>query len=346
MLEIRANPTDQESHCECCRGEFPARSQVCLTALLLPVLHILLLGPGFAQATKPNVIDQSAALIHSGKPEQAESLLRTASNSQPDSAALHGALGDLLLNEHKYEDAVMELGQAAQLEPGSRRYNLLAAEALIGWQRYPTAIEFLEAIEPRFGKDAHFHYVFGLAYYYEHNWNAAVSQLQEAVRISPKYDRARFLLANCLLVNGGTEKALAILRELAKEHPGKAFYWASLGQNLGFANSGGSALEAEQAVRRALALAPTDPYVQFAAATILTNNGKYSEARPLLETLEKSAPDTLEIHAMLVRVYARLGERDLSAKEEEKVDQLQKKEAAAHASASHSENATTSPEQP
>jgi predicted Zn-dependent protease len=312
----------------------------------IALLSCALQAFGFAQGPKPDVIAQSSMLVRAGRVDQAEALLRSATGAHPDSARLHGALGDLLLQEHKYEDSVMELGRAAQLEPGSRKYNLLAAEALIGWQRYPTAVDFLNAIQPRFGKDPHFHYVLGLAYYYEHNWKAAIPQLEEAVRLSPKYGRARFLLANCLLVNGKPEKALAILRELAKEQPDKAFYWASLGQNLGYANTGGSADEALQAVLRALALAPKDSYVQFVAAAIFTNTGRYAEARPLLENLEKSAPGVLEIHTILVRVYARLGEHDLARKEAQIVDDMQKREMAEHPSATPPEDANKSPDEP
>jgi predicted Zn-dependent protease len=216
---------------------------------------------GFAQGAKQDAEGQAAALVQAGKPDQAEELLRSASAAQPDSAALHGALGDLLLREHKYEDAVMELGQAAQIEPGSSKYNLLAAEALIGWGRYPTAVEFLKAVQPRFGKDPHFHYVLGLAYFYESDLNSAIPHLQEAVHLSPKFDRAQFLLANCLLGNGETEKALGILRQLTKEHPDNAFYWASMGQKSAHVNMGSSPQEAARAVRHALQLAPNDAYI-------------------------------------------------------------------------------------
>jgi predicted Zn-dependent protease len=300
----------------------------------------------FAQATEQDVETQAATLIHAGKLDQAEALLRSASATHDSSAALHGALGDLLLNEHKYEDAVMELGRAAQLEPASRKYNLLAAEALIGWEKYPTAVDFLKAVQPRFDNDPHFHYVLGLAYFFESNLNEAIPQLEEAVRLSPKFDRARFLLANCLLGNGQTEKALDILRKLTKEHPDNAFYWATMGQRSAHINIGSSPEESVRAVSRALELAPGDSYIQFLAATVFTETGDYKRSRPLLEHLEKIVPQQLEIHAMLVRVYSRLGEHELAGREAETVDQLQKEQTAAPSPAMPSGAGTGSPEQP
>src|SRR5262249_14944899 len=155
-------------------------------------------------------------------------------------------------------------------------------------------------------------------------------QLEEAVRLSPELERAQFLLANCLLVSGQPARALNIFRNLVKDHPDNAFYWATLGTKVGHVDAGGSPEESDNAVRHALALAPNDSYVQFAAATVFTETGNYGGARPLLEQLEKVAPERLDAHALLAQVYARLGERELAQKETRIVDQLQKEAAAQH----------------
>jgi predicted Zn-dependent protease len=72
-----------------------------------------------------------------------------------------------------------------------------------------------------------------------------------------------------------------------------------------------------QASKRALALQPTDPHIQFDAATAFTETGDFTAARPLLEHLEKSNPEIVAVHAQLARVYARLGEQELARKETE-----------------------------
>ncbi len=53
------------------------------------------------------------------KAKEAEALLRSASAADPNSATLHGGLGELLMKEHKYEDSVQELGLATQQNPDS-----------------------------------------------------------------------------------------------------------------------------------------------------------------------------------------------------------------------------------
>jgi predicted Zn-dependent protease len=310
-------------------------------ALLTCALRLFCL----AETTNRDVIAQASALVRAGKVDQAEALLRSALAADPHSATLHGVLGALLLKEQKYQDSTMELRQAAQEDPESPEYNLMAAAALIGWKRYVTAVDFLRAAQPRFGNHPQFHYYLGLAYYYEGDMNAAVPQLEEAVRLSPKLERAQFLLANCLLVRGQTARALNIFRTLVKDHPDNAFYWATLGAKVGHVDAGGSEEESLDAVRHALALAPNDLYVQFAAATVFTETGNYGSARPLLEQLAKVTPERLDAHALLVQVYARLGKRELAQQETRIVDQLQK-EAAAQYSATPPGDPGSSPQQP
>ena len=279
---------------------------------------------GFAETSHENVIKQAAVLARAGKLQQAEVLLRSASAANPDSGTLHGDLGELLFEEHKYSDAAVELGQAAQQKPDSREYNLMAAEALIGWQHYATAVDFLRAIQPRFGNDFMYHYDLGLAYYYVGNINQAVVELEKSLQLSPNFERAKFLLANCLGY-GDAGKAIEIFRKLASEHPENSFYWASLGD---MQRQAGNAPEALKAVRKALALSPGDLYVQLAAAAVFVQTGDYASGRPLLEHLEKADPKVVNVHALLARIYARTGDSERARKEAEVAKQLRMEESA------------------
>jgi len=299
-----------------------------LCLLILPAF--LLQIPCFADTGKPDVMAQAAGLVHAGKVKEAENLLRSASAANPNSAALHGALGELLFKERNYQDSAMEFGQAAQQEPQSRQYNLMAAEALIGWKRYAIAVDFLNAIQPHFGKDPQFLYDLGLAYYYVGNTNAAQTELEEALRLSPNFDRAEFLLANNCILSGDLLRAIQIFQKLVTEHPESSYYWTTLGQSLGQAGNGP---EAVRAVRKALALKPNDMYAQFIAATVFVETEDYVSARPLLLHLEKAQPKSIEVHALLARMYAHSGERELARKESETVNQLRKEEAARKPSA-------------
>jgi predicted Zn-dependent protease len=292
-------------------------------AALVCVL-MMLFGPSLSPTQTPErrAIAKASALVRAGRPKAAEAVLRTAAASQPQSEMLHAALGRLLFRRQKYEEAVQELGLALQINPESRNNSLLLAEALIGWGHFGVAVDFLQAVKEKFGGDAEFHYDMGLAYYSENKIKEAKAEFQDAVRLAPKLDRAQYLLAACIASEGDYGKAVEIFRELVKEHPENANYWATFAQmlsQLGNDNQG----EALRACRRARALKPKDPHVQYVAATLLLQNGSFAEAKPLFENLVRLNPKELSAHIALARIYGRLGEQVLARKETEIVNQLQ-----------------------
>lgn len=292
----------------------------------LVLLALALQAFCWAENAAQDSVAKASALFHAGKVKQAEALLRSASAADPNSPTLHGALGEVLLKERNYEDSVQELGLATQQNPDSAEYNLLLSEALIGWKHYGVALDFLNAVRPKFGKEPQFHYDLGLAYYNLNKMNEAQGELQEAVRLAPNFERAKFLYAACLATTGDSTKATDILRNLVKEHPNNAIYWSTLGQILGSLGSETSG-EAVQAVRRALALAPHDAHAQYVAATVFVQTEDFADARPLLEHLEKVDPKVLSVHVQLARVYSRLGQRELARRETEIANGLQKQSA-------------------
>ena len=294
------------------------------------LLAAVLSAGGLAASTSRNVISKAAALARAGNAKQAESLLRSAARDAPDSAELHGALGKLLFTEQNYPDAVQELNQAEQMDPDSREYNMLLAAALLGAKRYGVARNFLLAVQPRFEQYPEFHYSLGLAYYNLVDIAKSKIELTEAIRLDPKQDRARFLLATCIASEGDFTKAAEILRGLVKGYPRNAIYWATFADVLRQADSANRP-EALRACRRALAIEPGYPHGQFVMATILMEGGDFAGARVLLERLERVSPKELEAHVGLARVYARLGKTDLARKETEIVNKLQQEEASENA---------------
>ena len=287
--------------------------------LLILTLQVCCLG----QATNPAAVVEASALVKAGKVKEAENLLRTASAADPNSVTLHGALGDLLFQEHKYEDCIQELNVAVGMDPTSRKNTILLAEALIGTQRFGVAVDFLNGARPRFGDYFQLHYDLGLAYYFMHKIDEALGEFQEAHRLSPKFDRAELLISACLIAKGDPSSAVVVLRKLVKERPDNAVYWGTLGRTLGQMGEENKA-EAVRACRRALLLQPNDPHLQFDAGTVLTETGEFAAARPILERLVREHPEILAVHVQLAQVYSRLGLRELARKENEIVAKLPK----------------------
>jgi len=303
-----------------------AKTRQSVECLAIPFGVVLLLfaflGPSYADSAS-DAVAEASALTRAGKTKQAETVLRSAAAANPDSAAVHGALGRLLFNRQNYADSVEELNLAEQLAPDSREYNMLLAAALLGSKRYGVALNFLHIVQPRFEQYPEFHYSLGLAYYNLAQFTKAEEAFEEALRLDPKMDRAQFLLANCIASEGDFSKAADILRRLIGTHPKNVIYWTTLGDVLRQAGPENRP-EALRACHRALALKPGDPHTQFVLATILLDAGDFAGARQLLERLEKLSPNELEAHVALARVYARMGHPELARQEKEIVDKLQK----------------------
>jgi predicted Zn-dependent protease len=257
--------------------------------------------------------------------QKTESLQRSALAANPDSPELHGALGLTLLREGKYEEAVRELGLAAQQIPDSAEYNFGLAEALIGWGHFGVAEQFLNAVQSHFANYSQFHYDLGLAEYSMDRSREAEGEFREALKLDPKQDRAHLLLAACMARNGDLSGAADSLQLLAKGHPNEATYWLAWADVL-VQMDASHYREALRASRHALALKPGDPGIQFKTAVILLKLQDYAAARPLLEHVVKVAPNDSQAHIALASTYSHLGDQASAHRESQIVARLAKQE--------------------
>ena len=273
-------------------------------------------------ATQPDALARGKELIKMGKLQQAEGVLRDASQANPNSSDLHGLLGEVLLKEQRYEDSVQELGLAAQASPDSLHYVVLLSEALIGWRHFGVAVDYLNAVKPKFEGRAELHYLTALAFYSENNLKNAKPEIETALRLQPDLAQASYLLAGCVASEGDYSQAETIFSALTKKHPHNPRYWTGLAQVLAKQNKDTSAVEA---ARRALSLAPRDAHVQYVTATVLMQFGNFPEAISMFEKLERVNSNVLEVHVALARLYARQGRHELAHKEAELARALQEK---------------------
>jgi predicted Zn-dependent protease len=282
----------------------------------LALVLALLAFPCALIATRP-VSEKGAESL-----EKTASRQRSAVAANPDSAELHGELGRTLVKLSKYEEATGELGIAANQLPDSRTYNMALAEALLGWEHWGVAVDFLKAVQERFQQFPEFHYYLGLANFKLNKTPEAMPEFAEALRMNPNFDLAKFGLAACRATAGDLPGAAALSRELVIEHPQKARYWLALAQVL---NSMGDAerIEALRAVRRAMALRPGNPEIELQAGVILIRLERYAAARPLLEHVVKLEPENSQAHVALTNTYNRLGQRSLARKESAIVTHLE-----------------------
>jgi tetratricopeptide (TPR) repeat protein len=274
-------------------------------------------------ALDEEAIAKANALVRVGRIKEAETLLQSASVASPKSVLLHEALGELYFQQRNFEASVRELSLALQIDPSSWRYSMLLASALINWAHFEVAVDFLRAVEPKFGQHPEHHYYLGIALFNLNNIDLAEKEFQRTIQLSPELDRARFMLAKCRASQGDETAALEIYRNLVKDRPSNPIYWTVLAESLN--KLAINQTEALAAGRRAVALAPNNPFALFTTANILMRQGDYVSARPLLENAVAVNPDSSAFHAALARTYTRLKEPSLARKEMQTIETLREK---------------------
>jgi len=295
----------------------PARQVVVATLTLALLTLSIRLGVARPRNPAKSQLSSAAKNLETKEREQ-----RAAIASNPQSAELHGELGKTLLKQGKYEESTEELGLAVNQLPESRIYNMALVEALLGWGHWGVAVDFLNAVRTRFSQYPEFHYYLGLANFQINKAKEALPEFEEALRLNPKLDLAKFGLAATRAAMGDLEGAAGLSRALVQEHPGNARYWLALAQVLDSMGENNQP-EALRASRRALALRPGDPVIALKTALILTHLHMYRAARPLLEHVVKLQANNAAAHVTLAATYSHLGERALARKESELVAQLE-----------------------
>jgi tetratricopeptide (TPR) repeat protein len=131
-------------------------------------------------------------------------------------------------------------------------------------------------------------------------WGQAEERLKEACRRSANYHAAQYLLARCW-VDGDPDTALhwvgLALDGVEEFHEA----WACRAEALVWV---GRERQAEEAALRSQELGPDHAPAHLALALVRTAQGRYAEARDLLEVARELAPDDAEVERTLRRVRA------------------------------------------
>jgi tetratricopeptide (TPR) repeat protein len=281
----------------------------------------LILGPALGQGAGDS-LERARSLIQAGRLIEAQEALQKAALEIPDAAEAHGELGLLFYQLQRYEEAVRQFGRAAQLSPDTARFSLGLAEALLGWRRYPVALEFLLAVASKFANLPEYQYNLGLAYYGVHDFPLAQAAFEKAVSLAPQLDPAHFFLGNTYAAMGALETATRHYRKALEIRPGNAAYCLALGKVLGQLGPEHDA-EALRWLEKAVESKPDDVPSQFYLGLAREKAGDYRGAQALLEAVARRSPNDPAPHAALARVYYRLKDREKGDRESAIVRKLQ-----------------------
>jgi tetratricopeptide (TPR) repeat protein len=124
----------------------------------------------------------------------------------------------------------------------------------------------------------------------------ALEQLQTAVRLDPDDSDVRYKLALAWNEVGDLNQAISTLEETVRRSPQHARAWYNLGLARAAQQQTAAALDA---LLRAESLAPTDPAIPYARATVLVKLGRATEARLSARRALELQPDSVPARELL-----------------------------------------------
>lgn len=183
---------------------------------------------------------------------QAERMIR----EKPQAILGWKALGNILLQESKFEEAVKVLAAGLKTHADSAELKILASHASLHTGNLPAALDLVESVisvEPdnveAIRHLARIHYEQGAL-------DPAEDAINQALQLAPNDDKALEIKSVILILQGKGDEALAIAKELIKKQPGNFSNWNNVANLL---SSRGEAQEAELYFKKSIELSKGSP---------------------------------------------------------------------------------------
>jgi protein O-mannosyl-transferase len=179
------------------------------------------------------------ALLDSGRPEKAMEEFQKAFGAEQHRGEVHLYLGDALAELKRNREAADQYAAAATLlEPGDGAGWLGLGDSLVRQGQYAQAVAAYAAAakaEPRNPKPM---FAQGNALAAQEQYSAAAAAYRRSLALAPDLVDARNNLGNALLLSGQVGAAVAEYREALRERPGDPTLEASVSRALEIQNSG------------------------------------------------------------------------------------------------------------
>jgi len=244
------------------------------------------------------------AFAGSGDLDSALETSRRAVSLNPQNPEAHWRLGEVLFQRADVTGALPELETAQKLSPDDQRFTVSFVRTLIRSGRDEDAERFLERHSSGTPVSFELTYLRAIALINLSRFAQAVSQVESAIRLSPRNDLAQFLLGYSRSELDDIPGASQAYREAIRLNPNVYLYYnyfASLLERQGELGDAASYLE------KSMALQPNVAVTYYGLGKVLVEMGKYHDAiRYLNKSIEfSSAP--ARAYYLLATCYERTG---------------------------------------
>lgn len=225
---------------------------------------------------------------------RAEETYRRAIGLQPGNWKTYNALGWFLYQNGRYSEAAEQYELLVAIDPGNvQGYSNLGTSLMLSGNFVDAAQAFVDSIDIEPSRNAYGS--LGILYYYLGELDKAISALQRAVELAPNDHLAWANLGDALSFtkdNDAARAAFLTAENLAENrlsvnptHAETLIHLAWIKAMLG------EMQDASDAIERARAITPGDPYVYFTDALIAVRSGNTADAYRNLEVaIEKGYP--------------------------------------------------------
>jgi tetratricopeptide (TPR) repeat protein len=249
------------------------------------------------------------AALELGRSHDAEAMLRKAVSLARQLVAAHLALGELLLYEGRYDEALTTLqSPGAALEAtAAGKFALGGAYLAANKAEQGTVLIALAAkATPNDPREA-FWNGFAAATRQPPDLVGAVQSYREALKRDPKFLPASLRLAALLQQQNKAQESLTVLRAAEEAGAPPAILQLAWGDALIVAKE---PVKAEEVFRKALQADPESAQARLGVAAALQAQNKLAEAKAYLEQTLKEMPATLGLRERLAAVCLALGQND------------------------------------
>nr|WP_321396938.1 tetratricopeptide repeat protein [uncultured Desulfobacter sp.] len=254
-------------------------------------------------------------------------------------------IAQILVPEHRYQDAATVLSQVKKALPGNANINFFLGMAYEGLEKPEKAIEYYLKVTPdhpqykktilsiaflykdmnrteeaiRFLEQHHrqspadIDITSYLASFYQenHRYGIAVTMLQRALKETPKNTALLFKLGAVLDTAGQRQQSIETMKTIIRLDPEHASALNYLGYT--YAEMGINLDQALDLVQRALAIRPDDGYITDSLGWIYFQRQDYDKAVYYLEKAVQLSDYETVIAAHLADAYLKTGQRDKAA---------------------------------
>ncbi|HWW15201.1 MAG TPA: tetratricopeptide repeat protein [Candidatus Dormibacteraeota bacterium] len=258
-------------------------------------------SPAVSSATEiPALLVQAATNARAQRFHEAELELRQALTSDPQNATLRFALGTMLRQQERWDDAFDEISIAAQLMPDFPENHSSLAYIFYRLDDGPNAIAEARTALSMDPQNAEAYQILGLGQYSNGQYGAAVHAFMESLARDPANPDTYYDLGITLHADGNQTAAIDAYRHAIRLHP--AFWQAH--SNLALILHEENKLdEALTEYREAKRLAPQEASVRNNLGNTYCDKGDFNAAMHELRELYREHPEWQQGHGCLARAY-------------------------------------------